>query len=207
MLLHDAARLMGAPSGGVVVDLEGETAGVVGLPTAEVLGEALALLVPDADVLVVAESLTHVRSLLPDRNPRRAVIHGPLQVTAAAPDPTVEIGEVDDALLASLPPELAEEVDGARLVAVRRVAGQPVAACASWWPTETLWDVGIDTLESHRRQGHARACFRALASHLAGEGLRPVWGAYEDNPPSLEMAASLGFEPTDELWVFDVPST
>ena len=70
--------------------------------------------------------------------------------------------------------------------------------------TETLWDVGIDTLEGHRRKGHARACYLALASHLAAQGFSPVWGAYEDNEASLAMAESLGFIPVDEFWVIEL---
>lgn len=65
--------------------------------------------------------------------------------------------------------------------------------------TETLWDVAVDTLDGHRRQGHASACFRALAAHMAAEGRQPIWGANDDNAASLELAARLGFEPVDRL--------
>ena len=67
--------------------------------------------------------------------------------------------------------------------------------------TETLWDVGIDTVPEHRRRGHATAAFRALAGHLAARGLQPVWGAKDDNVASLRLAAKLRFEPTNHLAV------
>jgi predicted GNAT family acetyltransferase len=72
--------------------------------------------------------------------------------------------------------------------------------------TETLWDVGIDTLEGHRRRGHAAACFHALAAWMAGRGRQPVWSAYEDYPPSLTLAAKLGFQPVDRIAVLSPTS-
>ncbi len=76
-----------------------------------------------------------------------------------------------------------------------------VALCAAGDVTETLWDVGIDTIQSYRRRGHASACFRALAAEMARQGRQPVWCAYEDYPPSLALAAKLGFTPVDRIAV------
>ncbi len=91
------------------------------------------------------------------------------------------------------------------MVAVRVVAGVVVAVCAAGDVTETLWDVGIDTLEGHRRKGFAAACFRSLAAYMALRGKQPVWGANEDNVQSLELARKLGFQPVDRVAVLSRP--
>ena len=70
------------------------------------------------------------------------------------------------------------------------------AVCAAGDVTETLWDVGIDTVPEHRRAGHGTAAFRALAAHMATAGKQPVWCAEDDNVASLAMAARLGFAPS-----------
>jgi len=83
--------------------------------------------------------------------------------------------------------------------AVRVVDGVPVAVCFVSDLTETLWDVGVDTIESARRQGHAAAVFIALAAAMAAQGRQPVWAAYEDYWPSLALAARLGFWPVARM--------
>ncbi len=140
----------------------------------------------------------------PSGRPRRAILHRLDGEIEAVSDEALDIASVDELLLHSLPTELATEVEGSYIAAFRRVEGLVVSACSAASITETLWDVGIDTLEGHRRMGHARSCYLALASHLAAQGLSPVWGAYEDNEPSLSMARSLGFISVDEIWVIEL---
>ena len=70
---------------------------------------------------------------------------------------------------------------------------RPVAYCYSAFTTEALWDVAIETAEPYRRRGLAAACFLSLAAHIAEQGKTPTWGAMEDNPGSLGLAATLGF--------------
>lgn len=67
--------------------------------------------------------------------------------------------------------------------------------------TESLWDVSIDTLESHRRRGYGSAAVVALAAEQARRGKRAVWGAADSNPGSLALARSLGFAEAGRLWV------
>ena len=203
LLLHDEGTVFGEHGGGVVVGSDGFTVGIVGEPGPEIFQEARRLFAPDAEVLVIPETLSHMTDLIPEGRPRRAILHaleGPVEPVG---DRNVEIVSVDADFLASLPPELATEVEGAYVAGVRRVDGRVVSVCATSTITESLWDVGIDTLDGHRRQGHARACYLGLASHLASQGRQPVWGAYDDNLPSLSMARSLGFVPVDELWVIE----
>ncbi len=206
ILLHGDGRVFGDPSGGVVVGSDGFTVGLVGYPGAEVWKQALPSFAEDAEALVIPEALEHASRLAPDGNARRAVLHRLDGTVGPYHDETIEIVDVDGSFLASLPAELAPEVEGSYIAARRIVDGSTVAVCGAASITETLWDVGIDTVEGHRRQGHARACYLALASHLATKGLQPVWGAYDDNDASLAMADSLGFVPVDELWVIELGS-
>ncbi|MDP9495508.1 MAG: GNAT family N-acetyltransferase [Actinomycetota bacterium] len=207
LLLHDEATVVGDPSGGVVVGDDGFTVGVVGLPDAGVLDRARTLFAPDAELLVVPEALEHVTGLLTEGRPRRAILHRLHEPITEVSIADVEIAEVDERFISSMPPDLAPEVEGAYVAAFRSEGGVVVSVCGAASITETLWDVGIDTLEGHRRRGHARACFLALAGHLAADGLQPVWGAYDDNEESLGMARSLGFHAVDELWVIELYSS
>ena len=106
---------------------------------------------------------------------------------------------LDPAVLVGLPDDVRADAADAPAAAVRVVDGVPVAVCAVSDVTETLWDVGIDTVESARRQGHATVVFAALAAAMAAQGRQPVWAAYEDYAPSLRLAARLGFRPVARL--------
>jgi len=68
---------------------------------------------------------------------------------------------LDPGALAGLPDEVRADAADAPAAAVRVVDGVPVAVCAVSDLTETLWDVGIDTVEPARRQGHGTAVFLA----------------------------------------------
>jgi GNAT superfamily N-acetyltransferase len=88
-------------------------------------------------------------------------------------------------------------------VAAAFVGGIPVAFCYAGYETDRLWDVSIDTLEAYRGRGLARDCCAYLIGHMARHGRDPVWGALEGNAASRGLAASLGFEPVDELALFE----
>jgi len=203
MLLHPGSNVLGEPQGGLVVDVDRSVAGVVGQPAEPLLAQAFAILSADAELLVPAESIGHVAALVPEGTARRAVVHTLGSQLPAPDDADVDLSVVDAPFLSSLPEELAEEARGAKWAAARRVDGSAVSICTAWWITERHWDVGVDTLPEHQRQGHARSCFLTLADHLAGHSLQPVWGAFEDNVASLGMAAGLGFVPDGEIWVVD----
>jgi GNAT superfamily N-acetyltransferase len=188
----------------LVVDVGGSYAGVVGEPSGEVVQEGIALLPLESELLVPAAGIDNVKRLLPDAIARRAVIH---RLTATLPrsdHQDVQVMDVDERLVELLPAVLVPELEGAAVAAVKWVDGGIVAMCTTGSITETLWDPGIDTVPEHRRQGHARACFLALADHLAPRGVMPIWGALDDNTASLGMAASLGFTPVDELWLVEL---
>jgi GNAT superfamily N-acetyltransferase len=107
--------------------------------------------------------------------------------------------------LAHLPPLLREEISSALSgghVAAAMRDGVPVSFCYPVWETETLWDVSVDTLEAHRNRGLGAACAAFLIDHMRRHEKEPVWGAQEDNEPSLAVAAKLGFKRVDRMVVF-----
>jgi RimJ/RimL family protein N-acetyltransferase len=201
LLLHGQAGTVGSPDGGFVLSRAGDAAAIVGTPDSSHARQATEGLTTDADLLVPPDSVEAAGRLFPGITLRRAILHRLAAPLPASRDPAVEIHQVDERFLSSLPPELATEAEGAFIAAVRKVDGMAVSMCGTSSITESLWDVGIDTLNGYRRRGHARECFLTLATHLRAKGREPVWGAYEDNHASLAMAASLGFRPVDELWV------
>lgn len=80
-----------------------------------------------------------------------------------------------------------------RPLAVAVVDSLPVAFCYAAFTTERLWDVSVETLAPYRRRGLAAACFQRLAAYMEQRGKIPAWGAMQDNPASLGLAAKLGF--------------
>ena len=195
VLLSGDARVRWGAAGDAALVLDSTTAVLVGRPDPELLREALAG-PPGRSLLVGQDALARVRAALPGWIPRLFVVHmrrDPyLAGTRAAPG--VVSAPLDPAVLAGLPADAKD----APAAAVSVVDGLPVAVCSVSDLTESLWDVGIDTIESARRQGHATAAFLALAAVMAAQGRQPVW-AYQDYPPSLALAARLGFRPVARL--------
>jgi GNAT superfamily N-acetyltransferase len=95
--------------------------------------------------------------------------------------------------------ELALDWVSGRPMAVAVADSRPVTFCYAAFTTKGLWDVSIETLEPFRRRGLAAACFLTLATHMKRQGKDPTWGAMEDNPASLGLAARLGFVPDSAL--------
>ncbi len=61
---------------------------------------------------------------------------------------------------------------------------------------ERYADIGVYTLENHRRHGLATAAASLVARLVQERGLVPVWGCGEHNAPSLRLAKKLGFVET-----------
>jgi GNAT superfamily N-acetyltransferase len=122
-----------------------------------------------------------------------------------APEGWAAAGFPIDHLPGDLRQELATEHARHRPLAAVFVDGLPVSTCYAAFETEGLWDVAIDTLAEHRRRGLAAACFAALAAWQTERCRRPVWGALDDNEPSLRLAERLGFEPAARLTSFVRP--
>lgn len=84
-------------------------------------------------------------------------------------------------------------------MAVAIVDSLPVAFCYAAFTTDRLWDVSIETLKAYRRRGLAAACVLALSRHMYDRDLIPAWGAMDNNPASIGLAAKLGFVLESEI--------
>jgi RimJ/RimL family protein N-acetyltransferase len=179
---------------------------LVGRADEALLRDALDGVAADFELVVQTDALDGARAALPGWTVAPATIHAlasPWPADSGAA-PGVVVSAPPQQRWLELVPEAGEVrryAAQADAIALRLVDGHVVAVCTAGDVTESLWDVGIDTLGGHRRQGHATAAFGALAAHMATRGRQPVWGAEDDNAASLAMAARLGFEPVDRLAV------
>lgn len=201
-LLGGGARVCGrSVAAALVVDTS--TAVLVGQPDRdllrEVLGEAAN---PPGALLVQEDAVAEACAALPGWSSRSFLVHalpGSFPLEHAATSGVVVSDPLDLTLLAGLPDDVRADAADTAAAAVRFVDGSPVAVCTVADMSESLWDVGIDTIESQRRRGHATAVFHAMASTMAERGRQPVWAAYEGDTPSLALAARLGFQPVDRI--------
>ncbi len=219
MLLSGHAEIAGGDSleSGFVVRVRHgalSAVGVVGCPPSEAIARALDGVTDMTPLLAQLDNREHVQRSLHGHRPERwsaehAVMHElspkaqPLRA-APPPDTTVRRLALDDPL-DHLPAGLRHEMTHARLlgpVGAAFVDARPVSFCYPVWRTESLWDLSIDTLESHRRRSLAMCTVAFMVDHLRHSGHKPVWGALASNTPSLRLAAKLGFVPVDEIVVF-----
>jgi RimJ/RimL family protein N-acetyltransferase len=197
-------------SSAVVLDPDVPAGYLVGPADAALLHATLADVPEDFELVVQADAIDAARRVLAEWRIAPATSFSPS--TAWRPVPATD--RVVDAVVVSVPPaaewvarvpdydEMRFYAGLAEAIAVRLVDDEVVAVCAAGDVTEAWWDVGIDTIETHRRAGHGTAAFRALATHLASTGHQPVWCAEDENEASTAMAARLGFEPVSRLAIF-----
>jgi len=178
---------------------------VVGSVPATELAAALSQLPPKTELVIGEEYVPNAG--VPGWTGQIAIVHVEPEHLAVSSAPGCEvrvlgIGEPLD--LSLVPLDLRRELEDAFTfspLAVTSVNGRPVAFCYAGWVTETLWDMSIDTLESWRNRGYARAAAAALLSAMRSRGKRAVWAALSSNEPSLRLAARLGFSPVSRVWV------
>lgn len=185
---------------------------VVGHPARGAIEGAVARVGSGCDVLAVPENRSHVAAALRGWTGVAAVLHrlGDDTRLPEVPEGSVrllspsEVEAVED-----VRGELRSELDLAAskefTLAAGLSDGRPVSFCYAASETEGLWDVSIDTLEGHRRRGHAARCAAYMVRHMRVRGKEPVWCAEVTNEASLGLAATLGFVPVDELIVFHPP--
>ena len=185
---------------------------VVGRPPVDRVAEAVARNENSGAVIAMPENAPSVARALPGWEMRPAVLHilgegGPTRV----PEGEVRLlfgPEGLRVLPSGLREGLRAELEGALRrgtpLAAAFVDGVPVSFCYAAAETEGLWDVSIDTLDGHRRRGYAASCVAFMVRHMRdARGKEPVWGALETNAASMNLAASLGFDPVDRYFVLE----
>ncbi len=162
------------------------------------------------EVLAPPETAHWASAALPDWRAELATVHvlsDPGTLPAVPSDRVRLVGREDVERMAHLPADLREEMRtelrrGGEICAA--FAGdRAVSFCYAGPVTERWWDISIDTLDSHRRQGFATACVVAEIVRRRAMGLDPVWGALAGNLASFRLAARLGFVPHDAVVVLE----
>ncbi|WP_432093239.1 GNAT family N-acetyltransferase [Streptomyces sp. bgisy100] len=74
-----------------------------------------------------------------------------------------------------------------------------LALAATYFLGSRYADLGVATLQSHRRLGLARACVAGLCRDLGARGLTPTWTAGRSNTASRGLAWTSGFRLHREL--------
>ena len=217
MLLSGRCEVLGLEEGAPMPSFvareleEGEeqTIYVVGRPSSEAVREAARRNRDAGMALAAPEDAPHVLGALPSWTANRATLH----LLGDAPRlPRPEEGEVRPLVASDLRASWAEGISedlrsfledvvagGGAPAAAALEDGRPVSFCVASDQTEGLWDVSIDTLEGHKRRGHAARCVSWMVAEMRRRGKEPVWAAEETNTPSMRLAARLGFVPVDEL--------
>lgn len=231
MLLSGRCTVLSDHGGFVVRAREVPLAAVAGTPQIETIRRAMDDLPDTVSLVAQLDNADLVARAAPRLSRHEAVIHAlPADVThglfemaqdsftvaqgsftvAQGFSPAIRLLEPDDAgLFDDLPDALRDELRIAvrsSPIAAAFADGRPVSFAYPLWPTETLWDMSIDTLESHRRRGYAAQAARALIVHMARDGRLPVWGAVEGNIASLRLAVKLGFQPVATIVEFEGPA-
>lgn len=196
-------------SGFVVWSAEDGSGSVVGEPEPRALAQAAGE-VPE--LLAFADNIERVRSLLPEFEAERAtVFSAPERLPPPPPHRCREISLREIAAQVHLPEDLLAELsdlaEGGVPVAAAFEGVLPVAFAYVASETESLWDVSIDTIRSHRRQGYAAAAVLHLIRSMREKGKSAVWGALESNRASANLARRLGFVENDRLWVLTRSAT
>ncbi|MEM9908706.1 MAG: GNAT family N-acetyltransferase [Cyanobacteria bacterium P01_D01_bin.44] len=191
---------------GVVFQPDIKLAAVVGQPELDLIRE----IAQNADeILAVPENADWVTRALSDWTAELATLHV-LSDRSQLPEPSSEsvrlLNPEDISAFPDLPVPFREELEiafraGSAIAAAWSVE-YPVAFCYAGAVTETLWDVAISTLTPYHRRGYATKCFHYLAHRMAQDGKKPVWGAAQSNLASARLAAKLGFDAIDSLFVY-----
>jgi RimJ/RimL family protein N-acetyltransferase len=209
ILLSGACEVLGDGPGGnyMVRSLDTALAAVVGRPSEGLIREAASRQV-GLDILCAEDVIEHTVAALPEWSAGPAAVHVLAQRRAPPPrDGPLDVrlvAEEQHVPLTHVPPELRRELEAARRRSPFSIAfseGRAVSFAYVPWQTEGLYDLSIDTLEAYRQRGLGAATVGRLIEHLRAGGKQPVWGAMEDNGPSLRLAARLGFVPVDRLFV------
>ncbi len=203
LLATDDADFLGSVENFVVWSAKNALGSVVGEPEVPHILTA----VPNChEILAFPENIAYVGHHLAMMSPERAsILKAPNRLTQHPLHPCrfLQPGELSSLLHRSenLYEELSEVAEAGMAIYAAFDGPYPVSFCYVASETETLWDVSIDTIASHRRQGFGLSAASGLVQFMAAKGKTAVWGAVDSNPASRNLALKLGFIEMDELWV------
>jgi hypothetical protein len=195
----------------VLREADTETVFVIGRPSGTAIEAGIQENGGGGSVIARQEQAAWLAELLPGWPRTRIIVHHLPNLSRLPEAPAGMVDFLDPETLPrlQLPPDLREELEsGAEhsVIAATFVEQQPVSFCYAGAVTETLWDVSIDTLPEHQRQGYAALCAAHMIRHMQAQGKSPVWQAVEENPASWYLAQKLGFVAVDELALFEAPA-
>ena len=205
LMLREGSTLLENPTrnGFVAWNAKLGLGSVVGDPEPHALALAAGYV---SELIAFGDNIERVVALLPEFEAELAtVFSAPEQLPFVPPRRCREINLNEIAALAHLPDDLVAELSGVAEDGVILVAAfdgaLPVAFSYVAAETESLWDVSIGTVPSHRRQGYAASAVLHLMCIMRKKGKSAVWGALQSNPASASLARRLGFVENDRLWV------
>lgn len=83
------------------------------------------------------------------------------------------------------------------------VEGRLLSLAHSSRRTSEACELGIDTLPEARRKGYALAATIVWTDAVKQEGLVPIYSAFAENMPSLQLAAAAGYRPFARIATFE----
>ena len=117
----------------------------------------------------------------------RMLVPGDEDLWANVGDPEMRAGGFGDERTHLRESFAAAAIEGDRIVSIAQTSAI----------TERYADIGIHTLETHRRQGLASACASMAAKEAQRRELTPVWSTGVENKASLATARRIGFQDAD----------
>lgn len=160
------------------------------------------------DLIAGIEARDWLTGLLPEWTCEIAPVFTLARPDLPPPSPGVRIVSLAEITRSVDDAELLEELEAAAEfteIAASFEDGRPVSFCYASAETETLWDVGIDTLAAYQRRGHAAQVAGFMIRRMKAEGLDVVWTALESNVASVNLASALGFQEVDRIVIFQRP--
>lgn len=189
----------------VVWSGEDDLGAIVGEPDPRAMHQAVQ---ECEDVLAFPENIRYVTEHLKHIDAEQATLFQ--ASTGIIPEPNhpcrlLNSGEVTSLshLQAELQHELADVAAEGKEILAALDGDLPVAFVYIASETETLWDISIDTVETHRRRGFASAAVLSMMRIMTQRSKTAVWGAVQSNTASLNLARKLGFVEVDQLWVLN----
>ena len=80
------------------------------------------------------------------------------------------------------------------VIALAKYRGEIAGKAGAEANTDTLWQIGVDTLEPYRQKGIGKAVVSALTEYILDQRNIPFYSALESNTASRQLAASLGYK-------------